>query len=248
MKTQEKRAAFVTGGSRGIGAAIVKRLAKSGVQVAFTYFSAEDRARQLEQEIAQAGGHAVAIKADNGDVLEVETAVKSAVDQLGRLDILVNSAGVSVFSAVDDKEHPVSDLARLHSVNIAGAAAAVRAATQHMQQGGRIINIGSTFADRIPVAGFADYAASKAALAAYTRGWARDLGSKGITVNTVHPGPTATEMNPDNTDFAEHVKQTIALGRYATPDEIAAVVAFVASPDASFMTGSTITVDGGQNA
>lgn len=167
----------------------------------------------------------------------------------GQLDILVNNAGVSAYSPIDSQEHNQSDVDRLHAVNLTGVAAATRAAAKYLSNGGRVISIGSTFGSRLGgFAGFADYAATKAAVAAYTRGWAWDLGKKGITVNTVEPGPTATDMNPDNTDFSAIVKNSLALGRYGTAGEIAAAVAFLASPEASFVTGSTLTVDGGQNA
>ncbi|SHN22542.1 SDR family oxidoreductase [Chitinophaga sp. CF418] len=248
MSNLANKIALVTGGSRGIGAAIVKRLAADGARVAFTYVSAEDKANALVSEINRAGGKAIAIRANSGKVKEVEHAVEETVKQLGSLDILVNSAGVTVYSPVDNAEDTLPALEQLHAVNVTGVAAAVRKASKYLGEGGRVINIGSSTADRMSFAGFADYAASKAAVAAYSRGWARDLGKKGITVNTVQPGPTATDMNPDNTEFASVVKAETALGRYAAPEEIAAVVAFLAGPDASYITGSTIRVDGGQNS
>ncbi len=248
MEKLANKVALVTGGSRGIGAAIVKKIASEGAAVAFTYVSSEEKAQALANEIINNGGKAFAIKANSGDPVSVKNAVDQTAEKFGKLDILVNSAGVSVYSVVDNADETLDALKELHAVNTAGVAAGVRAATKYLGEGGRIINIGSTFADRLPFAGFADYAASKAALAAYSRGWAWDLGKKGITVNTIHPGPTATDMNPDNTDFSDVVKASVALGRYADPSEIANVVAFIASPEASFVTGTTITVDGGQNA
>jgi len=248
METTTKRVALVTGGSRGIGAAIVKRLAADGNKVAFTYLNGADKAAELIKEVENAGGEAIAIKADSGDVKSAEKVVEETVKQYGRLDILVNSAGVTAFSVVDNPGDDLSHVDRLFAVNLSGVAAAVRAATKHIGNGGRIISIGSTFADRLANAGFADYAASKAAVAAYTRGWAWDLGSKGITVNTVQPGPTDTDMNPDGTEFSDKIKAGLALGRYGKASEIAAAVSFLASPDASFVTGSTLTVDGGQNS
>ncbi|NII26235.1 SDR family oxidoreductase [Pseudoflavitalea sp. X16] len=243
-----KKVALVTGGSRGIGAAIVKRLAKDGNKVAFTYLNAPDKAAELVKEVEQAGGEAIAIRADSGDAKSAEKVVEETVKQFGRLDILVNSAGVTTFSVVDNAGDDLSHLDRLFAVNLNGVAATVRAATKYIGEGGRIISIGSTFADRLANIGFADYAASKAAVAAYTRGWAWDLGKKGITVNTVQPGPTDTDMNPDGTEFSDKIKAGLALGRYGKAEEIAAAVAFLASPDASFVTGATLTVDGGQNA
>lgn len=248
MSNLANKVALVTGGSRGIGAAIVKRLAADGAQVAFTYVSAEDKANAMVSEINRAGGKAVAIRANSGNVKDVENAVEETVKQLGKLDILVNNAGVAVYSPVDNVADTLPALEQLHAVNVRGVATAVRSASKYLGEGGRVINIGSNAADRMSTAGFADYAAAKAAVAAYSRGWARDLGKKGITVNTIQPGPTETDMNPDNTDFAKAVKAEIALGRYAAPGEIAAVVAFLASSDASYITGATITVDGGQNA
>lgn len=248
MKARSKRIALVTGGSRGIGAAIVKKLAADGNKVAFTYLNAEDKATELVNEIRKTGGEAIAIKADSGETGSAEKAVEKTVEQFGGLDILVNSAGVTTFSLVDNGGEEIASVERLFAVNLHGVAATVRAAAKHLGNGGRIISIGSTFADRLANAGFADYAASKAAVAGYTRGWAWDLGKKGITVNTVQPGPIDTDMNPDGSEFSDKVKPGIALGRYGKAEEIAAVVSFLASPDASFVTGSTITVDGGQNA
>ncbi|GAA0529069.1 SDR family NAD(P)-dependent oxidoreductase [Chitinophaga japonensis] len=248
MSNLANKVAFVTGGSRGIGAAIVKRLAADGAHVAFTYVSATDKALALATTIEEAGGTALPIQADSGDAAAIAAAIETAVQRLGGLDIIVNNAGVSVFSPVDHAEDTLDVVARLHAINVTGVAAAVRTASKYLGDGGRVINIGSSFADRVAFAGFADYAATKAALAAYARGWAWDLGKKGITVNTIQPGPTDTDMNPDNSDFATTIKAGLALGRYASPDEIAAVVSFVASPDASFVTGATINVDGGQNA
>jgi 3-oxoacyl-[acyl-carrier protein] reductase len=248
MSNLKDKVALVTGGSRGIGAAIVKRLAADGAAVAFTYLNAEEKAKLLVNEIENAGGRAVAIKADSADAKAAQEAVEKTVKSFGKLDILVNSAGVSAFKTIDNTDGDLQDVERLMAVNLTGVSATVRAATKYLPEGGRVISIGSTFADRLAFAGFSDYAASKAAVAAYTRGWAWDLGKKGITVNTVQPGPTATDMNPDDTDFAKAVKANLALGRYGRSEEIAAVVAFLASPDASFITGSTLTVDGGQNA
>ncbi|MBL7858138.1 MAG: SDR family oxidoreductase [Cyclobacteriaceae bacterium] len=248
MSNLKNKVALVTGGSRGIGAAIVKRLAADGAAVAFTYLNAEDKANTLVKEIQSKGGKAVAIKADSADTKAAAAAVENTVKLLGRLDILVNSAGVTTFNTIDNHEGDLAEVERLMAVNLTGVSASVRAATKHLPEGGRVISIGSTFAERLPYAGFADYAASKAAIAAYTRGWARDLGKKGITVNTVQPGPTATDMNPDNSDFSESIKAGLALGRYGKVEEIASVVSFLAGPDASFVTGSTVTVDGGQNA
>lgn len=243
------KVALVTGGSRGIGAAIVKRLAKEGAKVVFTYLNAAEKANAIVKEITDGGGSAIAVKADNADADAATAAVALTVQTFGKLDILVNSAGVFVTGAVDDASSDLHALAAQYAVNVAGVAATTRAAAQYISNGGRIISIGSVVARRIGgLPGFADYAASKAAVTAYTRGWAWDLGKKGITVNTIEPGPINTDMSPEDHEFAEVLKKTLPLGRYGQPEEIAAAVAFLAGPEAAFITGATLTVDGGRNA
>jgi 3-oxoacyl-[acyl-carrier protein] reductase len=242
------RVALVTGGSRGIGAAIAKRLAADGADVAISYVASADRAQAVVREIEGTGTRAASFKADQADPAQVAGLVKAVVEHFGRLDILVNSAGVFVAGPVDDPAADVEGLDRQFAVNVGGVAVAVRAATAHLKQGGRIITIGSTVGTRAPWPGLADYSASKAAVAAYTRGWARDLGPRGITVNTVQPGPIDTDMNPADGAFSEKANAGTALGRYGRPEEIAAAVAFLASPDAAYITGATLDVDGGFNA
>jgi 3-oxoacyl-[acyl-carrier protein] reductase len=244
MTRLTQKRALVTGGSRGIGAAIVKRLASEGADVAFTYVNSAEKAQALVAEIEQTGRKAYAIKADSADTSEVKTAVDQAAKQLGGLDILVNNAGVFVLGNVD-AEHNAEETDRQFAINVAGVAAAVRAATAHIGEGGRIISIGSVVGDGAPWPGIGDYAATKAAVAAYTRGWAKDLGGKNITVNTIQPGPIDTDMNPADGPLRDMVLPTIPLGRYGKAEEIAAAVAFLASPDASFITGATLNVDGG---
>jgi 3-oxoacyl-[acyl-carrier protein] reductase len=241
------KAALVTGGSRGIGAAIARALADEGADVAISYVSSPDKAEVVVNELKGKGVRAVAFKADQADIAQVQALVQSTNQHFGQLDILVNSAGVAVGGSVDET-FDQSELERQFAVNVHGVAAAVRTASGIMQEGGRIISIGSILGNRVPIKGMADYSATKAAVAVYTKGWARDLGARGITVNAVQPGPINTDMNPDDTEFATTLKGITALGRYGKPEEVAAAVVFLASPGASYITGTTLDVDGGSNA
>jgi 3-oxoacyl-[acyl-carrier protein] reductase len=242
------KTALVTGGSRGIGAAIVRRLARDGADVAFSYAASPERAQQVVREVEAMGRRALAVQADQAQSEQVRALVQQAHAHFGRLDILVNSAGVFVTGKVDDAAADLAAFDRQLDVNTRGVATAVRAAAGLLSEGGRIVSIGTTGADRIAFAGAADYVASKAAVAAYTRGWARDLGPRNITVNLIQPGAINTEMNPETGAFADTLKGMAALGRYGQPDDIAAAVAFLAGPDAAYITGTTLNVDGGQNA
>ena len=242
------KVALVTGASRGIGAAIAQRLAAEGADVAFTYASSPERADAVVRAIEAAGSKALAIVADQGDAAAVTAMVQKVHAHFGRLDILVNSAGVFVTGMIGDPATDIAALERQHAINVGGVVAAVRAAVPLLADGGRIVSIGTMFASRVPFPGIGDYAASKAAVAAYGRAWARDLGPRGITVNTVQPGPINTEMNPETSDVAPMVKQMTALGRYGQPEEIAGAVAFLVGPDAAYVTGTTLNVDGGQNS
>ena len=242
-KALEGKVALVTGGSRGIGAAIAKRLGADGASVAFTYASAQGKADDVVKAIEAAGGRALAIRADSADVQAVRDAVAETVRALGRLDVLVSSAGILTMAPLD--QFSIDDFDRMVAVNIRAAFVAAQEAARHMGEGGRIINIGSVNADRMPFAGGSVYAMTKAALAGLTRGLARDLGPRGITVNNVQPGPVNTDMNPADGAFAESLKALMALDRYGRAEEIAALVAYLAGPDAGFVTGASLTIDGG---
>lgn len=238
--------AFVQGGARGIGAAIVKRLARDGAAVAFTYVSSASKAEEIVATITAVGGKALAIRADSADAASLQHAIRQTVSTFGRLDILVNNAGVLVWGNIE--ELTLDDLDRTLAVNIRSVFVACQEAAHHMGKGGRIINIGSTNADRIPMAGGSVYAMSKSALVGLTKGMARDLGPKGITVNNVQPGPVDTDMNPADGESAEQLKWMMALARYGKDEEIASFVAYLAGPEAGYITGASLTIDGGFSA
>jgi 3-oxoacyl-[acyl-carrier protein] reductase len=237
------RRALVTGGSRGIGAEIVRRLAADGAALAFTYGSSAAEADKLAAEIAADGGTSVAIQADSGDPEQVARAIDETVAQLGGLDILVNNAGVAYIGDVESLTMEQFD--RLVAINVKGVFAAVQRALPHLGTTGRIINIGSINADRVPGPGLSIYAMSKAAVAGLTRGLARELGPRGITVNNIQPGPVATDMNPEVGEFADSLREVMALGRYGQPRDIASVVSYLAGPEAAYVTGANWNVDGG---
>jgi 3-oxoacyl-[acyl-carrier protein] reductase len=236
------KSALVTGGSRGIGAATVRRLAKDGAAVAFTYAASDEKAAALAAEIQADGGKGFAIKADSADPGAVRHAVAETASRFGRLDILVNNAGILLRGPVDD--FSLADFDRMLAVNVRAVFVAVQAAIAHMGEGGRIITVGSVVADRSGFPGASVYSMTKAAVAALTRGLARDMGSRGITVNTVQPGPTETDMVPDE-NIRAMVRPMLALGRMGKDSEIASLIAYLAGPEASFVTGAALTIDGG---
>jgi 3-oxoacyl-[acyl-carrier protein] reductase len=244
-KRLENKIALVTGGSRGIGAAIAKWFSKEGCHVAISYGASKEKALAVVKECEKNGVKAIAIQADQADRKQIEAMVKKVGEHFGRIDILVNNAGVYVGGSIDDSNLDIDGLERQLAINVGGVVTATRAAVPFIKDNGRIIIIGSINGERLTVSGGADYAATKAALLGYTHGWARDLGHKNITVNLVQPGPIDTDMNPDNTEHAEMAKKSVALRRYGKPEEIASAVAFLASQDASYITGTTLTVDGG---
>jgi 3-oxoacyl-[acyl-carrier protein] reductase len=240
------KVALITGGSRGIGAAIARRLAREGAAVAITYASAQQKAEEVVRAIESAGGRATAIRADSADAGAVKHAVAGTVRTLGRLDVLVNNAGIAVVAPLD--QFSLDDFDRMVAVNVHAVFVAVQEASRHMSEGGRIIAIGSVNADRIPFPGGGVYAMTKAAVAGLTRGLARDLGPRRITINNVQPGPIDTDMNPADGPLAEAMKGWTALARYGRGEEIADMVAYLAGPEAGFVTGASLTIDGGYAA
>jgi 3-oxoacyl-[acyl-carrier protein] reductase len=243
----ENKRALVTGGSRGLGAAIVKRLAGEGAHVALTYVSKPDQADQTVKAAQALGVKALAIQADNADAGAVVAAVERTVQELGGLDILVNNAAIFAGGLIDDVR--LEDLDRTLAVNVRAVFVAMQAAVKYMQAGGRIINIASCNAERVPLPGQSVYSMSKAALVGLVKGVARDLGPRGITVNNIHPGPIDTDMNPATSDFAKTLlDKVMAIPRYANGDEIASLVAYLASPETDFITGASLSIDGGFTA
>jgi 3-oxoacyl-[acyl-carrier protein] reductase len=238
--------ALVTGASRGIGAAIAKALAAEGADVAITYEKSADSAAEIVNAIKALGRKAVAIRADSADAAAVEASVGRTVAELGGLDILVNNAGILRLGEL--KDISLADIDALLNVNVRGPIVASKAVLAHLGKGGRIISIGSYFADRVPAPLLGVYAASKSALTAFTKALARELGPKEITVNLVQPGSIDTDMTPAHGPFGDTLRQFMALGRYGKTDDIANAVAFLAGEKAQYITGSTLTIDGGANA
>ncbi|MET8974142.1 SDR family oxidoreductase [Streptomyces sp. NPDC004539] len=243
MKRLEGSVALVTGGSRGIGAAVVGRLAREGADVVVTYERREESAREVVKVVEGEGGRGLAVRVDCGEPEALVGAVEEAAASFGRLDVLVNNAAVFPTGALEG--WAVEDVDRALAVNVRAPFLAAQAAARHMGRGGRIISVGSNIADRVPFAGLALYAMSKTALEGMTRGLARELGPRGITVNLVHPGPTDTDANPADGPDAAGIAGLTAVGRYAEPAEIAATVAHLAGPEGAYITGASIRVDGG---
>ena len=246
MSKLAEKVALVTGGSRGIGAAIAKRLAADGASVAITYSKDAGAASAVVKAIELLDRKAIAIQADAADVEAVKRAVEKTVATFGRLDVLVNNAGTAIPKTFE--ETTLEEMDRMIDINVRGTLAATQVALKHMKRGGRIIMIGSAVGERVLVPGLVPYSATKGAVKIFTQGLSREVGSRGITVNNVQPGPIDTDLNPAAGEWALPQKAVTGLNRYGNVDEVAALVAFVAGPESSYITGANLTVDGGMNA
>ena len=240
------KVALVSGGSRGIGAGIVRRLAEGGAAVAFTYAGGEQPAQALVAAITAQGGRALAIRADSADASAVERSVAQTVEAFGGIDILVNNAGILLSGELGGVSP--ADLDRMLAVNVRAPVIASQAALRHMRAGGRIINIGSVNSEFVPLPGTSIYALTKGAISGFTHGMARELGARGITINNVQPGPVDTDMNPADGAFSKQLLGLIAVQRYGKVHEVAGLVAYLASPEAAYITGADLKVDGGFTA
>lgn len=237
---------LVTGGSRGIGAAIAKRLASEGANVAITFNKGEEAANALVKAIENEGRKAIAIRADAADAEAVKNAVEKTVKTFGRLDVLVNNAGTCIPESI--AETSLDNFDRMFNINVRGLFVATQAALKHMKAGGRIINIGSCVGEQVGFGGMATYSATKGAVKQFTQGLARELGSLGVTVNNIEPGPIDTDLNPASGEWAEPQKALVPLDRYGSTEEVAALVSFVAGPESSYVNGANLKVDGGMTA
>ena len=242
----EGKIALITGGSRGIGAAIAKRLASDGAKVAITYSKGADAAATVVKEIERDGGKAIAIQADAADAEAAKAAVEKTVATFGKLDVLVNNAGTAIPKTFE--ETTIEEMDRLLNINVRGVFITTQVALKHMKRGGRIVTIGSCLGERVMTPGLVPYSATKGAVKIFSQALSRELGSRGITVNNVQPGPIDTDLNPAAGEWAAPQKANTALDRYGSVDEVAALVAFVAGPESSYITGANLTVDGGTNA
>ena len=246
MNKLKDKVALVTGGSRGMGAEIAKQLAKEGAKVVLTYQHSHEQAMAVVAHIEKTGQKALAIQADSADAAAIQAAVELSVQTFGQLDILINNAGI--FNVKPITDFSLEEFDQTIDVNVKAVFVASQAAAKHMQKGARIITIGSNLAEHVPMQGMSLYSLSKAALIGFTKGLARDLGPKGITVNIVHPGATNTDMNPADGDHSDGLRELMAIPRYGDPEDIANFVTWLASEDSRFITGTGLTIDGGTNA
>jgi 3-oxoacyl-[acyl-carrier protein] reductase len=246
MANLSNKVALVTGGSRGIGAAIARRLSSDGARVAITYAKDATSASEVVKAIEASGGKAIAIKADGGDPAAVRAAVTETIKIFGQLDVLVNNAGTAIPKPFE--ETSIEEMDHVLNLNVRGVMVATQEALKHMKSGSRIIMIGSCVGERVIAPGLVAYSATKGAVKMFAQGLAREIGGRGITVNNVQPGPIDTDLNPAGGDWAVSQKAATALGRYGQVDEVAALVAFIASPESAYITGANLTVDGGTNA
>ncbi|PTT00545.1 oxidoreductase [Pedobacter sp. HMWF019] len=246
MNRLENKIAFITGGGRGMGAAISKRLGEEGATVVFTYSKSKKKAEEVAAKINEKGGHARAVEADSRDPKALSNAIQKTITELGRIDILINNAGIYV--GKEFESHTLEDYEEIMAINVRAVYVAALAAVPKMPRNGRIITIGSNMAENALGPQTTLYTMSKAALAGFTRGLARDLGAKGITVNLVQPGPINTDMNPSDTELADFLRSRMALSEYGTGEDIAGLVAYLASEEGKYITGTAITIDGGLNA
>ena len=246
MASLVTKVALVTGGSRGIGAAIAKRLASDGASVAITYAKEAESAAEVVKAIKASGGKAIAIQADSSDAGAIREAVDKTVSTFGGIDVLVNNAGGGTVKKFE--ETTLEEFDRMIDVNFRGTLVTTQAALKHMKSGGRIIMIGSCVGERVLTPGLVAYSATKGAVKMFTQGLSREVGPRGITVNNVQPGPIDTDLNPAAGDWAVPQKAVTALDRYGSVDEVASLVAFIAGPESSYITGANLTVDGGTNA
>ncbi|WP_286233401.1 SDR family NAD(P)-dependent oxidoreductase [Thalassotalea sediminis] len=246
MQRLKNKVALITGGSRGMGAAIAERLAQEGANVVITYVNNEEKAHGVVAKLRDIGAKAIAIKADNADPQAITSGVDATVAAFGQLDILVNNAGI--FNPKPIEAVTLEDINQILNINVRAVVLASKAAAAYMKPGGRIISIGSNLAERAVMPGLSLYSLSKAALIGFTKGLARDLGQQGITVNIVHPGSTNTDMNPADGEYSDMQRNAMCIPQYAEPDDIAGVIAFIASEEGKCMTASELTIDGGANA
>ena len=246
MSPLNEKVALITGGSRGIGAAIAKRLAADGATVAITYAKDASAASTVVKAIELAGGKAIAIQADVTDTEAIKAAIDKVAATFGRLDVLVNNAGTAIPKTFE--ETTLEEIDRMLGINVRGTLVATQAALKHMKDGGRIIMIGSCVGERTMTSGLVAYSATKGAVKMFTQGLSREVGGRGITVNNIQPGPIDTDLNPAAGEWAVPQKAATALNRYGMVHEVAALVAFVAGPESAYITGANLTVDGGTNA